>query len=433
MLLLRTSTAFFLISALVAPPVLAQAPVAPAPPAAPGAEAPEEPAPPPAPAPPEGASAMSEPARPDGAEPGGLEADRFQQQYLLGRSLYGEGRYVEAGRVFGGLFWAPDPLQRKAAVSYALGQCLRLLGNFPGALHAYQRALDEYAREETDEAHAWRSAAADQLSVVSTNLAVVELVRPQGSSTDTRLCSLRVDGRASVRYEQAQLDAWPLADPRSGSSAAHRRDVAAGLLDGGLFGVEGPPGGSPPEEHCYTANVRIVVDRTQDHLVEYSWVRGRQAPQSAAFRLLKSQIETGSRKVPLEQLAALVSVRFTDEGGNELPAESVRRVSAFLAPLGEGPELPIAREREQKIAAGDYKLFVNASDWIEGEPVHMNLRPGETRTVDIPLSKPRFYEQSWFPWAIAGAAVGALFVTYVVVNSDGEPKPAPEVWTVEIP
>ncbi len=453
MIALRPVSIHILLLALAAPQAHAQAPVAPAPvptepvptatapvEAAPPVPAPVELAPAPAevprvPEPPGSASAASGSSGPDGAASGPPEGDRFQQEYLVGRGLYGEGRYVEAGPVFERLYWAPDPLERKAAVSYALGQCRRLLGNFPGALHAYQRALSEYSHAEGEDARAWRAAAVDQLSVVSTNLAVVELLRPQGQNADTRLCSLRVDKQTSVRYEKAQLDAWLEADPRSGAKLKHLRDVADGLFDGGLFGVKAKdlPAGSASEERCYTENVRIVIDRTQDHLVEYSWQRRGQPPQTAAFRLLKGQIETGSRKVALAQLAALVSVRFTDGGGNELAPESVRRVSAFLAPLGTGPEVPIAREREQKILAGDYKLFVNASDWIEGEPVRMKLSPGETRTVDIPLSKPRFYEQSWFPWAVAGAAVvaGGLLVTFAVVGSGSDSEPSP-AWTVEV-
>jgi tetratricopeptide (TPR) repeat protein len=365
-------------------------------------------------------------------------AVRFEALYDQGRQLYEGGRYVEAAPIFAKLFRSSDLRGRKAAVAYALGQCRRLFGDFPGALHAYERALAEYSGQTGDEAIAWQSASVDQLSIVSTNLAVVDLIRPEGTGADTRLCSLRVDGQPSIRHAEAQLRSWLEAAPHNGANMPHVKAVVAGLLDGGLFGasLEDRASLAPNADRCYGQNIRIVLDRTEDHLIEYSWQRAGQPLRGARFQLRKTDIGSGEHVVHLQHLAAVLSLRYTESDGKEIPMDRVRRVSAFLTPRGPGSEVPIERGRPQEIVAGSYKLIVNAAGWLEDDPISLTLHPGEVRTVDVPLEKPSFYQLPWFPWVVAGVAVAgtAVFVSYAMLSPDGGNDTHPEpLFSVPIP
>lgn len=131
-------------------------------------------------------------------------------------------------------------------------------------------------------------------------------------------------------------------------------------------------------------------------------------------------------------------VRYVKRDGEVLPVDQVRRVAAFLAPSGEDAEIPIERGRPQAVNAGQYTLVVNTTDWSTSDPIHLTLRPGEERTVEVELDKLRFYQQAWFPWAIVGLAAGALLVSaQIILSSDegrepAESRPAP-VYTFDIP
>lgn len=321
-------------------------------------------------------------------------------------------------------------------VSYSLGQCHRMLGDFTAARYFYSEAARAYdASEEPARAMSARKNAA----ITESNLTLVTI--KLAAEYRSTLCDATLDG---IRLRDSpQVELGELNPNRFGASARNKKGKA-------ILGGYTPTMRANPAVSCEAYDIVLLLANTIDHELAFEWHVDRERPRRARIPIPRRLLKTAHRAFDLSRTPATFQLKSK--------GVSARDFQAFLQPISatsSASEIQIGNNRFS-VAPGAYRIALNVDGqsvakthgWKPGTTLkgrfdaragtgteatnQVQLYPGEVHELPVDL-KPGPSKVAWITLSIAGLLLITGVSYYLTEGREKDVDAGSLGWSIRVP